>query len=296
MQHNNFFRPPTQAAPNPNFHPAACNICGQLGHQAVNCSIGTIRWKDIYGEDAFIIRPPLYWSEIQEKRKRKKVDMQDLEKRAREFAQQTATTLGLDYNKMMQEAAQSVAAKEKLEEMKREREAMGLINQYQQEDEDEELENGHKSEQGQQSASQNHQNQIEAAQQQLAQMNPSGQQQQFMQMQQPQQVFVGVQQPAQPNFVQGMQNDGVQQPVQQPFPQVQQQGQPQSQQQQQPAQQQPVQQQQTGQPLSQPVQQQPADLPEGWAAAQDQQGRVYYWHRKTHKTQWEKPTEETPIQ
>ncbi len=34
-------------------------------------------------------------------------------------------------------------------------------------------------------------------------------------------------------------------------------------------------------------------LPEGWAAAQDGQGRTYYWHKRTQKTQWDRPTADT---
>ena len=37
------------------------------------------------------------------------------------------------------------------------------------------------------------------------------------------------------------------------------------------------------------------DLPEGWGVAYDAQKRPYYWHKKTKKTLWEKPTAETPI-
>eukprot|EP01024_Parvocaulis_polyphysoides_P067885 TRINITY_DN8196_c1_g3_i1.p1 TRINITY_DN8196_c1_g3~~TRINITY_DN8196_c1_g3_i1.p1 ORF type:complete len:334 (+),score=32.07 TRINITY_DN8196_c1_g3_i1:149-1150(+) len=241
------FRPPIQQPTNPNFHPAACNICGQLGHQAVNCSIGTIRWKDIYGEDAFIIRPPLYWSEIQEKRKRKKLDLQKLEHDAKEFAKQTAATLGLDYNQMIQDAIKSEEAKKQLEEMRREREAMGIIQEQYDDGDDDEM--------GQQQ-------QVEAAQQQLAQMDPTGQ----LQMQQQFQQFAGVPQQQQGQFQYVQQQPGQQQQVQQPPQQI----------------------------LQQPP---PAEaLPEGWAEARDPQGRVYYWHRKTHKTQWDKPTKDSPIE
>lgn len=33
-----------------------------------------------------------------------------------------------------------------------------------------------------------------------------------------------------------------------------------------------------------------ANLPEGWAVAMDPNGKPYYWHKATQKTQWEKPT------
>ena len=37
-------------------------------------------------------------------------------------------------------------------------------------------------------------------------------------------------------------------------------------------------------------------LPPGWATAKDPQGRTYYWHTKTKKVTWEKPTAETPVE
>lgn len=38
------------------------------------------------------------------------------------------------------------------------------------------------------------------------------------------------------------------------------------------------------------------ELPAGWAVAFDPSGKPYYWHKKTQKTMWEKPTADTPIQ
>ena len=35
-------------------------------------------------------------------------------------------------------------------------------------------------------------------------------------------------------------------------------------------------------------------LPEGWSEAKDAQQRTYYWHTKTKKVQWERPTAATP--
>lgn len=37
------------------------------------------------------------------------------------------------------------------------------------------------------------------------------------------------------------------------------------------------------------------ELPAGWAVAHDAAGKAYYWHKKTQKTMWEKPTADTPI-
>ena len=58
----------------------------QLGHQAANCTNGTINWKQIYGEDAFRLKTPLYPSDYDRIAKERKVDLPSLEKRAREFA------------------------------------------------------------------------------------------------------------------------------------------------------------------------------------------------------------------
>lgn len=31
-------------------------------------------------------------------------------------------------------------------------------------------------------------------------------------------------------------------------------------------------------------------LPDGWAVAYDPNGKPYYWHKATQKTQWDRPT------
>lgn len=107
----------------PNWHPNACNICGQLGHQAANCTNGTINWKQIYGEEAFIIRQPVYWSEIQQKKKAKEINIADLERRAKEYAKTQAQTLGMNYDEILLKAQQTMEEKEpviKLEALKEE--------------------------------------------------------------------------------------------------------------------------------------------------------------------------------
>lgn len=60
--------------------------CVQVGHQAAQCTNGTINWKGIYGEEAFILREPLYHSDYVRMAEEKKVDLQDLEARATEYA------------------------------------------------------------------------------------------------------------------------------------------------------------------------------------------------------------------
>jgi hypothetical protein len=50
------------------------------------CPNGTVNWKAIYGEEAFILKPPVYESELRARRQRKDVNIDELEKRAQEFA------------------------------------------------------------------------------------------------------------------------------------------------------------------------------------------------------------------
>ncbi len=58
----------------------------QLGHQAANCTTGTINWKSIYGDDAFRLKIPLYESDYVRIKKEKEIDFKALEARAREYA------------------------------------------------------------------------------------------------------------------------------------------------------------------------------------------------------------------
>jgi hypothetical protein len=58
----------------------------QVGHQAVECPNGTVNWKQIYGEDAFVLRPPIHESQLREKRKLRTVDEADLRQKAEAFA------------------------------------------------------------------------------------------------------------------------------------------------------------------------------------------------------------------
>jgi hypothetical protein len=58
----------------------------QVGHQAVECPNGTVNWKGIYGEDAFILRPPIYESQLRQKRALRSVDEEGLAARAEAYA------------------------------------------------------------------------------------------------------------------------------------------------------------------------------------------------------------------
>lgn len=70
----------------PSWHPSGCNICGQLGHQAAQCTTGTVNWRAMYGESAFEMRPAVFHSELEAAKKAKQVDFEDLEKRAKDYA------------------------------------------------------------------------------------------------------------------------------------------------------------------------------------------------------------------
>ena len=58
----------------------------QVGHQAAQCTNGTINWKGIYGEDAFKLKEPLYHSDYSRIAKEKQVDLTALEARAQQYA------------------------------------------------------------------------------------------------------------------------------------------------------------------------------------------------------------------
>ncbi len=57
----------------------------QLGHQAINCTNGTINWKQIYGEESFKLKAPVYPSEYDAVAKAKQVDVEKLTKLAEEW-------------------------------------------------------------------------------------------------------------------------------------------------------------------------------------------------------------------
>lgn len=96
----------------PAWHPNSCNICGQvrllhppplprrrspsppfsfsllqMGHQAAQCTVGTVNWRSMYGPESFLLRRPLFWSEIQAMLKAKSINFEDLEAKAKEYAE-----------------------------------------------------------------------------------------------------------------------------------------------------------------------------------------------------------------
>ncbi|GAX72638.1 hypothetical protein CEUSTIGMA_g94.t1 [Chlamydomonas eustigma] len=88
----------------PSWHPSACNICGQMGHQAAQCTSGTVNWRQIYGDKAFILRGPVYWSDELARKKLKVVDAADLERRAKEYAKGQAEKAGMNFEEILKNA------------------------------------------------------------------------------------------------------------------------------------------------------------------------------------------------
>lgn len=76
----------------------------QLGHQAANCTSGTVNWKQIYGEEAFLLRPPIYESDLIARREGKKIDYDAITNRARDFAKTKAQSLGEDFDDILKQA------------------------------------------------------------------------------------------------------------------------------------------------------------------------------------------------
>lgn len=66
----------------------------QLGHQAAQCTVGTVNWRNMYGAEAFLLRPPLFWSQIQAIEKSKQINFDELENSAREYARTSTDSSG----------------------------------------------------------------------------------------------------------------------------------------------------------------------------------------------------------
>ena len=58
----------------------------QLGHQAAQCTNGTINWRQLYGDESFRLKQPLYESELLKLHKERAIDLAALEARARDYA------------------------------------------------------------------------------------------------------------------------------------------------------------------------------------------------------------------
>jgi len=74
------------------------------------CPNGTVNWKQIYGEEAFVLKSPIFESELRARRKLKEVNIEDLEQRARSYAKQQCETQGISYDQVEQHAQQTLTA------------------------------------------------------------------------------------------------------------------------------------------------------------------------------------------
>lgn len=107
----------------PNWHPNACNICGGMGHQAAQCKTGTIPWREVFGDEAFVVRKPVFWTEVLAKREANTVDLEVLTKEAVAFAQAACEAQGKDYEADVvsaAEASQSIDTQVMLEKLRQE--------------------------------------------------------------------------------------------------------------------------------------------------------------------------------
>ena len=66
-----------------------------MGHQAANCTNGTVNWRRLYGDDAFRLKPPIYPSDEDKSKKAREVDFKSLEDRAKEWAKVRLPTRSL---------------------------------------------------------------------------------------------------------------------------------------------------------------------------------------------------------
>lgn len=94
----------------------------QLGHQAANCKTGTIPWRIVFGDEAFLVRKPVFWTDVLAKREAKRVDLEKLKEVAVRYAQEQCTLKDMDYEEVerVAEASQQIDAKELLTKRKRE--------------------------------------------------------------------------------------------------------------------------------------------------------------------------------
>ena len=79
----------------------------QLGHQAANCKTGTIPWRVVFGDEAFVVRKPVFWSQVLAKRAEKEVDHEQLAQAAADYAEKQAAQKGLDLEEVRKVAAES---------------------------------------------------------------------------------------------------------------------------------------------------------------------------------------------
>jgi len=57
-----------------------------MGHQAAQCTVGTVNWKNMYGAKAFLLERPIFASEVAAAQKARQIDFEDLARKAKDYA------------------------------------------------------------------------------------------------------------------------------------------------------------------------------------------------------------------
>lgn len=78
-----------------------------MGHQAAQCKTGTIPWRQVFGDEAFVVRKPVFWTDVIAKRAARKVDHEKLSADAVAFARHACEALGKNYDEEVVPVAQA---------------------------------------------------------------------------------------------------------------------------------------------------------------------------------------------
>lgn len=79
----------------------------QMGHQAAQCKTGTIPWRQVFGDEAFVVRKPVFWTDVMAKREARKLDHAKLSADAVAFARQACEAQGKNYDEEVVPVAQA---------------------------------------------------------------------------------------------------------------------------------------------------------------------------------------------
>lgn len=92
-----------------------------MGHQAAQCKTGTIPWRQVFGDEAFVVRKPVFWTDVLSKRDARKVDHDKLTADAVNYARAACEAQGKNYDAdviPVAEASQSVDTAKLLETLR----------------------------------------------------------------------------------------------------------------------------------------------------------------------------------
>jgi len=78
-----------------------------MGHQAANCKTGTIKFREVFGDDAFIMRRSVFSTDMAATRAARQVEYDVLSADALEYARAQAEDSGLSYAEIEEVAAKS---------------------------------------------------------------------------------------------------------------------------------------------------------------------------------------------